>query len=333
MQQLDYWFDKKPDNFYKFKEPCGHEMYVEGDSWCEELGFSAEEFDQAFSKIGIKHKTKTQFLQAKDKFQGKFYASYTEKTSHLTYYFRNDELVDSILYEILTKPSPKANLTVNRESRFTETEKVGLRTPGKSVSLYRTDTTTDTTSEREARAHKISLDRNKEFESGSNPLTEDSRLTIEREKLILSRGIHKSQVKRVWSEFKDHHIAKGDSMVNWDAALSKWCHLCREYSKWAFEPSDSMNEPEKKPRPDFKGETFTERMLEGMYNKVGENIYHTWIENLTFEYSEECKIDVTASSKFIAERLARDNIDDQILSVADDIGISATEVLFGWRHE
>ena len=41
MQQLDYWFEKKPGGFYKFLEPCeNNELYKTGDSWTEELGFS-----------------------------------------------------------------------------------------------------------------------------------------------------------------------------------------------------------------------------------------------------------------------------------------------------
>lgn len=40
--------------FYKFKEPCEHRAYREGDSWCEELGFTRHEFDTARSKIAEK---------------------------------------------------------------------------------------------------------------------------------------------------------------------------------------------------------------------------------------------------------------------------------------
>lgn len=57
-QQILYWWEKsgrKP--FYKFKEPCGHSAYKEGDSWCEELGFSKKEVTTALSRISFK-KTK-----------------------------------------------------------------------------------------------------------------------------------------------------------------------------------------------------------------------------------------------------------------------------------
>ena len=56
MQQLDYWFEKKPGGFYKFLEPCeNNELYKTGDSWTEELGFSKYEFKTA---LDVENKTK-----------------------------------------------------------------------------------------------------------------------------------------------------------------------------------------------------------------------------------------------------------------------------------
>lgn len=52
LQQIIYWYVKneyKP--FYKFIEPCTHEKYNNGDSWCEELGFSRKEFITAIKKL------------------------------------------------------------------------------------------------------------------------------------------------------------------------------------------------------------------------------------------------------------------------------------------
>ena len=57
LQQIAFWSDnKKGEPFYKFKQPCNHPLYEEGDSWCEELGFSRHEFDGAIKKIGKKTK-------------------------------------------------------------------------------------------------------------------------------------------------------------------------------------------------------------------------------------------------------------------------------------
>lgn len=101
MQQLDYWFEQHTDGFYKFLEASSHARYVSGRSWTEELGISVYEFNNAFSKIGHKHKSKTEFESATDKFNGMLYCSYQDKREGLTYYFRNHHLVDSKLDEIV----------------------------------------------------------------------------------------------------------------------------------------------------------------------------------------------------------------------------------------
>ena len=55
LQQMFYrWFHNKKQPFYKYKEVCTADDYREGDSWCEELGFSRAEFDTALTKIGQK---------------------------------------------------------------------------------------------------------------------------------------------------------------------------------------------------------------------------------------------------------------------------------------
>lgn len=101
MQQLDYWFDNRPNGFYKFLSPCEHLLYKSGDSWSEELGMSMAEFRTAFDKIGIRYHSKTAFEAATDKFQGKFYCSYTDKRAQLTWYFRNHEVVDAELNNLV----------------------------------------------------------------------------------------------------------------------------------------------------------------------------------------------------------------------------------------
>lgn len=85
MQQLDYWFENHPEGFYKFLLPSDHPAYKNGDSWTEELGMSKDEFRTAFDKIGHRYKSKSEFDKAEDKFQGKFYCSYVDRRSNLTF--------------------------------------------------------------------------------------------------------------------------------------------------------------------------------------------------------------------------------------------------------
>ncbi len=54
LQQIIYRL-QDAESFYKFKEPCKHALYKEGDSWIEELGFTRREFDTALEKLkGLK---------------------------------------------------------------------------------------------------------------------------------------------------------------------------------------------------------------------------------------------------------------------------------------
>ena len=111
MQQLDYWFENHPEGFYKFLLPSDHPAYKDGDSWTEELGMSVDEFRTAFDKIGHRYKSKSEFDKSDAKFQGKFYCSYVDRRSNLTYYFRNHELVDAALDELLSKTNSKSSKT------------------------------------------------------------------------------------------------------------------------------------------------------------------------------------------------------------------------------
>ena len=103
---------KKP--FYKFKEPCDHEKYKEGDSWAEELGFSRKEFDVALKKIGYKIGKNKSF---KDKEKNEAFVWFRTDSNRMTWYEVNEPaLLKAIneLYRVTTKRdvsySPKGTL-------------------------------------------------------------------------------------------------------------------------------------------------------------------------------------------------------------------------------
>ena len=100
-QQLEYWFFKTGnEKFYKYLEPCETPTYKDGDSWVEELAFSKDEFRTAFDNIGIRYVSKKEFDKAEDKFAGLFYCSYTDRITGLTWYHRNNKLVEETLLEL-----------------------------------------------------------------------------------------------------------------------------------------------------------------------------------------------------------------------------------------
>jgi hypothetical protein len=122
-QQLDYWFEKYPDGYYKFLSPPenAHPSYKTGDSWCEELGFSKEEFRCAFDKIGVRHSSKTAFNKVENPFLKNknelFFASYQDKLKKMTFYYRNHDLADKALTELVTiKPKPKRKTATENET-------------------------------------------------------------------------------------------------------------------------------------------------------------------------------------------------------------------------
>ncbi len=98
---LESCFREKGKIFYKFMEPCGHRDYEMGTSWIEELHMTSTEFRTAFKHIAVVYKSKRDYNLSQDKFQGKMYLSYYDRISKLTYYMRNDDLVNRKLKELL----------------------------------------------------------------------------------------------------------------------------------------------------------------------------------------------------------------------------------------
>ena len=123
LTQLDYWFSKKPNGFHKFLEPCHRPGYKDGDSWSEELGFSAKEFRTAFKAIGIAYKSKGEYDRATDKFGGLFYCSYHNRVTGQTWYYRNHTLLDEAIETLANQGA----VTVSDQREF----------PGNSVTAQR----------------------------------------------------------------------------------------------------------------------------------------------------------------------------------------------------
>ena len=153
MQQLEYWFHKKPNGFYKFLAPPTSTQYAykDNDSWTEELHFSEHEFRTAFDQIGIRYKSKKEFDNAKrngDVFKGRYYCCYFDKVSRLTHYFRNHRIVENAI-DYLTKcefhMSANGNSELQKSSSFLPRNSEYSVLEGENVSLESTETTTNNT--------------------------------------------------------------------------------------------------------------------------------------------------------------------------------------------
>jgi hypothetical protein len=118
MTQMDFHFGlpNKETGFYKFLEPSlekvgkdgntvkGHEKYRSGDSWCEHMGITPDEFRTTFDKIGVRYTSVTAYraaCKAGDPFKEKFYLSFVDRKTNLTWYHRNHKNVDAVLDEIM----------------------------------------------------------------------------------------------------------------------------------------------------------------------------------------------------------------------------------------
>ena len=128
MMQLEYWFAKKEgQEFFKFTEPLDHPLYKEGDSWVEELNFGKDEFKGAFNRIGICYKSKSRFAsklkENEDVFEGKLYASYYDRQNRLTYYLRNNELVDKKLDGWISSKQEKSISKKTKKNVSSKSEK------------------------------------------------------------------------------------------------------------------------------------------------------------------------------------------------------------------
>lgn len=107
MQRLELHFKEHPDGFNKFLS-ASSKIYKHKDSvsWQEELNCSKEEFVAAFNQIGMRHRTRTRYQATLHPFynsdnEEKYYCSYHDNHTGLTWYFRNHFLVDSIAKKLL----------------------------------------------------------------------------------------------------------------------------------------------------------------------------------------------------------------------------------------
>ncbi len=162
MQQLDFWFESHPDGFYKFLEPTNHKAYKTGDSWTEELGMTVDEFRSAFDKIGIRYKSRTEFMKAKelgDIFQGKFYCSFVDRRANLTHYFRNDVLLDEALDGLIHN---------DRLGAVAKRQKIGCASVAVEGNVLASNTGTSVT---DCFIETISVDGNSHLQELENPST------------------------------------------------------------------------------------------------------------------------------------------------------------------
>ena len=105
--RLVYWATRNPEGFYKFKNKCDkHKLYKKGDSWAEELNMTRRDMDPVFKRLVQSYTSRRDYMKAEDKFNGKMFASYTNRKTNQTHYFMDKEAVDTFLGSLEVAKAP-----------------------------------------------------------------------------------------------------------------------------------------------------------------------------------------------------------------------------------
>lgn len=127
LQQMIFRFVNNDNKaFYKFKEPCSHEKYKDGDSWCEELGFSKKEFDTAFKRL-----------------EDAMLVSKKTKMDRTTFYSVNIDFLEEKLEGIYL--NPKRVFTKAQKGIYKKPKREHTKSPKGDLVLYTENTTENTT--------------------------------------------------------------------------------------------------------------------------------------------------------------------------------------------
>lgn len=205
LAQLLYWYEVNDCNeFFKFREPCEHSLYKEGDSWVEELGFSIKIIDRII-KV----------------FKDKGFLTTRTTMDRVTYYALNIELINELLESIYENTQtaftkmPKGELRKPPKGNY-ETAKRG--TSNNSNILYNnilphTETTSETTSD--IKEKNLKKENPSNFKKPSLEELESYAKEIEANFSV--------------NHFFDYYEANGwkvgkNSMKDWRATMRMWKH-------------------------------------------------------------------------------------------------------------
>lgn len=128
-QQIVYRFIKSgAQEFYKFRRPCAHPKYRAGDSWCEELGFSPAEFDNAIGKIG------TKITRGVSKDAARLGQVHPDFRQHLVLYYTDANRVT--WWSVNTLFAGIAIYLAYNQSDILLQERIGVELPQKKLGFY-----------------------------------------------------------------------------------------------------------------------------------------------------------------------------------------------------
>lgn len=346
MHQFEYWFEK-PNfrfGFFKFMAPCDKPQYKKGDSWTEELNFTVDEFQSAISKICQPYKSINDIKRAyasKDIFKGKFYASYRDRINHLTFYIRNDELVNKVLFELFNPEEISQNSCRREFPVYVEGEDNPVE--GNSPFTYKGISLLDS-QEITPEIKKEKIYKKEKSPSSIGCVVADAPRVISKNDLGIKKEkkgkdifvspeadehwdkkeIRKEKKKSAFDELEKAVVKKKIPLATILSARTKYLDQCTQEGKekkyiqtfyhWLKEERWTDELEEKKSSPVSK--ISFEEVLEGFdpelmsfgwdllkNGRIDSNTFKSWIYPLTYIQTENNKIFVKAPTKFIKSHI------------------------------
>lgn len=326
IHQIEYWFKRKPDGFYKFLEPCNHRLYREGDSWTEALGIHRKTFNRFFDLIGVRYKSKSAFLSSRNKFQGKLYASYYHRLEKKTFYVRNDELAEAFIQAIKSK-----NSSPNKNKSALPNGKIVRSNIDINISIHKKTTDVNTPirtehsekSETEGRLIKIWNDF-VEPNSSKNPLS----VTLRKALLKAFENAFQSNLKN-WEDYcakiSKNKFLMGGGERGWKATLT-WSINSENIKKvldGAYETYGTVPEDISTPQLSMddievlKGEGMWNDILRSLSNRIGLPCFKSWFTDLIPTNLESEITELRAHSRFVKDRISTHYYDDLMASLRE----------------
>lgn len=176
--------------FYKFKIPNEHELYKEGDSWTEELGFSRREFDTAYKKL-------------------EYLGIVSKKTNmhRVTYYSVEIVTLDKLLKSLYIKAD-----SATMESANAPLEQYTENTTENTHILERSS------AEKQKSEFTFSLKKNSQYQN----------LSEEYKKKLKGYAVVKDGSYQL-EKFINYHASKGSTFKNWSMAYNTWVGNASKY--------------------------------------------------------------------------------------------------------
>jgi hypothetical protein len=326
IHQIEYWFKRKPDGFYKFLEPCHHRLYREGDSWAEALGIHRKTFNRFFDLIGVRYKSKTAFLSSQNKFQGKLYASYYHRLEKKTFYVRNDELAEAFIQAIKSK-----NRVINKNKSALPNGKIVRSNIDIDISIHKETTVMKNSMnaepsdayETEGRLIKIWND----FIDPSqlkNPLSVTTRKAL----LKAFENAFQSNLKN-WEDYciriSKNKFLMGGGERGWKATL-EWAIKPENIKKvldGVYETYGAVSESISIPPltindiEALQGEGTWKDILRSLSKRIGLPCFKSWFADLIPTNLESEITQIRAHSRFVKDRISTYYYDDLMLSLRE----------------